>query len=305
MPACGRHLASVALVVKGRIVLFDCGEGTQFQLRHAGLRHSRIVAVCITHLHGDHYFGLMGLLSSMALTRREAPLTLIGPQQLAEVLDAVPGARDGDMTFPINHVQLRSGFTHAEVYRSNDVSITARPVEHRTFSAGFRAQTPGTPGNLDVALARDLGANTYSQFQALKRGESVVTAAGRTIHAKEVVSASARACTFAYISDTRPCASGRELARNATLLWHEATFTHALQARAIQTGHSTAREAAEVAHDAKAERLLLGHFSARYPDPAVLEAEARQIFPNTEAARELVKYPVLHILETSLAEHLV
>lgn len=293
VPACGRHLASAALQVDGRIILFDCGEGTQFQLKKAGLRHSRIDAICITHLHGDHYFGLMGLLASMALARRTVPLTLVGPYWLAEALDALPGARDDDLTFPINHVRLQDGFTHAVVYNTKLLSVSARPVEHRSFAAGFRVCVPGASGNLNVALARQLGAKDYQQFQALKRGESVVTDSGNRISPRDVVSAPASARVFAYVSDTRPCAGGRELARNATLLWHEATFADDMQVRAIETGHSTAREAASVAREASAEKLLLGHFSARYPDIGVLEVEAREIFPNTEVACELKRYPVV------------
>ena len=290
IPMHGRHLSGMALEREGRVLLFDCGEGTQYQFLEAGLKRSRVDAIFITHFHGDHFYGLMGMISTMALLNREEPLTLVAPRGLNQMLHVVPGIEPHQLPFPIEVVEIEEGFGKQVVYEDEGFAVTARPLEHRTFAMGFRFEEATRPGHLQPEKARALGADEYAHFRRLKARKTVTLDDGTTVRPEQVLGPERPGITFAYVSDTRPCEGGRLLAQDADLLYHEATFGAAFHDRAVETGHSTAREAATVAEDAGAESLLIGHFSARYHDPAPLVEEARAIFPNTEAAEELNRY---------------
>lgn len=289
-PTRGRHLSATALERKGRVLLFDCGEGTQLQFLEAGLKRSRVDTIFITHLHGDHVYGLMGMLSTQALLNREQLLTVVGPTGIRQMMRAMPGLKEEQMPFPVEYVELAEGMGHEVVMETEEYTVEARPLDHRIFTVGYRFEEKPRPGHLHPEEARSLGVTEYRHFRQLKRGESVEINSGYTVEPEQVVGPDRPGISFAYVTDTRPCAAGRQLAHEADLLLHEATFGAALHERAIETGHSTAREAAEVAQAAEARRLLISHFSARYADPAPLVAEARTVFPNTEAAEELNRY---------------
>lgn len=292
LPTRDRHLSSTAVHREGRLTLFDCGEGTQHQLLRAGLLRSTLDAVFITHLHGDHLFGLPGLLTTLALLERADPLALVGPVGLRDGLTTLPGLKPDGLPFEIGWYEWEEGFDHAVVFEDEALTVEARPIDHRVPCAGYRLQEKARPGHLDGAGAREAGVTEGRHFEALKRGEDVTLADGTFVRSEGLVGPERPGAVFAYVLDTRPCAAGVELARGADLLVHEATFTDAHAERAAEVGHSTAREAAEVAREAGAERLLLTHFSARYTDPAALVAEAREVFPNTDAAEELRRYTV-------------
>ena len=290
IPTPTRHLSALAYLRQGRLLLFDCGEGTQFRLLHAGLKGTRLDAIFITHLHGDHCYGLAGLLSTLALMERTDALTLVGPAGLEAFVRCLPGL--AETPFPMDFVELAEDFEQATVFETAALRVTARPVEHRLFTVGFRVEEASRPGHLDVEAARALGVTDFRQYRALKAGQAVVGAGGQRVEPAQVVGPPQPGRVFAYLTDTRPCAAGVALAEGADLVYHEATFAEALHERAVETGHATAREAAEVARRAGARRLLLGHFSARYRDVAPLVAEARAVFQNTEAAEELKRYLV-------------
>ncbi len=263
------------------------------RLKHAGLRTSRIAAVFITHLHGDHYFGLLGLMSSMALMRHKDPLVVVAPEELTRVMHLLPNIRDHELTYPVELVPLPACLSHAVVYDTPEFFVEARALAHRVFTVGYRIQEKARPGRLDVKRAGALGIVDYTDYQALKRGQPVKGPGGRLVQPDAVLAAPKAAPSFAYVADTSPCEGGVLLARGATLLMHEATFAGAMQARARATGHSTAAEAAAVAKKAGAGKLLLTHFSSRYKDVEPLVEEARAVFPATEAAQELERYTVV------------
>lgn len=292
MPVPDRHFSSVALKRASGLLLFDCGEGTQTQLIRARLHGTRLEAIFITHLHGDHVFGLMGLLSTLALVKYQNQLTLVGPYGLQEFVMGMPQTGRGSLPYQIAFVELDEEFEHQVVFRKKDYWVEARPIEHSAFTIGYRYQEEPRPGNLNVERARALGITDFMQYRMLKAGLPITLADGRTIQPDTLVSPSRPGAIFAYVTDTRPCTNGCILGRQADILYHEATFTNEHQDRALETRHSTAQEAAQIATEAEAKRLLISHYSARYKTADTLVSEARQIFKNTDAAIELNSYPL-------------
>ena len=290
LPTEDRHLSSVAVERKGRILLFDCGEGTQYRLLHADLNRARVDAIFITHLHGDHCYGLPGLLSTLALQQRSDPMTLVVPPGGRAMLEAIPGGGPDEVPFPLRIREMGADLTHAVVYDTDEVAVEARPLDHRTFAMGFRLEERARPGRFDPEAARALGVPEGPAFGQLQDGEAVTAVDGTTVQPDQVLGPPRPGISFAYVTDTRPCDGGRALAADADLLYHDATFADAHEERAETTGHSTARQAATVAQDAGARRLLLGHLSARYPDPTPLGREAQEVFSGAEVAEELRRY---------------
>jgi ribonuclease Z len=291
VPTETRHLSAFALERKGRVLLFDCGEGTQYRLQDAGLSWGRVDAIFVTHLHGDHCYGLPGLLSTMSLQQRTDPVTFVLPPGGPAMLRAVPGVAPDRLSFPVEIVRLDANSEPGVVYEADEFVVEARRLEHRgDFAAGFRFEERLRPGRFDPERARTLGVPEGPAFGRLQGGTPVSTPDGTTVRPEQVLGPPRPGIAVAYVTDTRPCDGGRALAAEADLLYHDATFADEHGARAEQTGHSTAREAATVAREAGAKRLLLGHLSARYPDPAPLVVEARSIFPGAEVAEELRRY---------------
>jgi ribonuclease Z len=289
LPTRERHLSSVAVDRKGRVLLFDCGEGTQYRLMHAGLNRARVDAVFVTHLHGDHVYGLMGLLATMGQLSRTDPVTVVGPAELEPMVREMPGMQRGWVPYEVEFVSVEEGFECATVYETDELTVTARPLDHRVFTAGYRLEEKPRPGRFHPERARALGVSDPRDFGRLQAGETIA-AGGSTVRPEEVMGPEREGIAVAYVTDTRPCEGGRRLAEGADLLYHDATFAADHADRAVTTGHATAREAAEIARDAGARRLLLGHFSARYETPARHVREARDVFPATDAAEELTRY---------------
>jgi len=290
IPTPRRHLSAMAVQRKGRVLLFDCGEGTQYRFLDADLNRARIDAMFITHLHGDHVFGLPGLLSTMDLLQRTDPVTVVGPAGIRALVTSLPGLHPDAVGFPMTYRELAPGTEQAVVYETEEITVEARPLEHRTEAFGYRLQEKTRPGRFDPTAARNLGITNPRDFGRLQDGQAVETEDGTTVQPEQVLGPPREGTVVAYVTDSRPCDAGRTLADEADLLYHDATFTDALHARAVETGHATAREAAEIARDAGASRLLLGHVSARYDDPAPLVREARTVFPHADVAEELRRY---------------
>jgi ribonuclease Z len=302
-PTLTRHLSALAVVRESEWLLFDCGEATQFQVMRAGLQPSRLSAVFITHLHGDHINGLPGLLSSMALDRRERGLVAVGPPGLKQLIDTLERLKILFVTYDLVIREIGSdafgdsgsgvpagGLVYA--YETNDYTVSCLPLDHRIFALGYRLEERPRPGRFDVQRARKLGVPEGPLFGRLQAGHNVTLPDGRTVLPSDVLGAQRAGLKLAYCTDTRDCGTSRELARDVDLLIHEATYTGELSAEATQNGHSTAAQAAGVARDANAKNLLITHFSPRYRDVTQLLDEAIQIFPSTSAAEELVAVAV-------------
>ncbi len=277
-----RNVSSIAIQREGRLFLFDCGEGTQRQMMRFGVGFA-VTDIFITHLHADHYLGLTGLLRTMSLQGREEQLAVWGPLGSYDVLHTLVTLGGERLTFPAHIRELPAGESVAfDGYR-----IEAFKTEHKRESIGLALIEDERPGRFDVETARRRGVPEGPSFGQLHRGTAVELADGRTVRPEDVVGPGRPGRKVVYTGDTSPCPATIAIARGADLLVHEATFDEEERGRAADTAHSTARQAAEVAAEAGAQRLILTHLSARYSDqPHRLLAEARRVFPESEIAKD-------------------
>jgi len=291
-PTLRRNVSALAVAREAEWLLFDCGEGTQMQITRAGLSPSRLSAVFITHLHGDHFNGLPGLLSTMGLDRRTRGLGLTGPQGIREYLGLLERLRVAFLTYPLELRQFNSLAESTMVYETAEYSVSAVALDHRLFALGYRVDERPRPGRFNVEQARKLGVPEAPLWGRLQSGEDGRLVDNRVVCSSEVMGAERPGKSIAYCLDTRPCETALELARDVDLLIHEATYTEEFASEAQQYGHSTAAQAARTARDAGARRLLITHFSTRFPDPSPLLQEARAIFPDTILAEDLMEIEV-------------
>lgn len=291
-PTLRRNVSAMAVVRDGEWLLFDCGEGTQTQIARARLNPSKLVAIFITHLHGDHFNGLSGLLSTMGLDRRVRELLLVGPPGIREYLDTLSRLKILYVNYPLDVREFAAMKTMTTVYEANDYFVATRPLDHRIFTLGYRLEERDRPGRFDLERARALGIPEGPLYRKLQLGEDVQLNDGRVIQSHEVVGPPRPGKAIAYCTDTRPFAGTVELARGVDLIVHEATYTDDMANEARDYGHSTAAQAAQVARDAEAGRLLITHFSTRYADVTPLHEEARNVFPETLLAQDLMEIDV-------------
>lgn len=302
-PTLRRNVSALVVRREGEWLLFDCGEGTQTQIARAHLTPARLSAIFITHLHGDHFNGVSGLLATMGLDRRERGLSMVGPHGINEYLDMLARLKILFVNYPLDLQEFKAADlgpangspaseAKAVVYETPHYTVTARALDHRIFALGYRVEERARPGRFNVEKARELGVPEGPLFGRLQSGENVELAGGRVVRSSDVVGPPRAGKSIAYCTDTRPCAAAVELARGADLLIHEATYTEELASEADDYGHSTARQAALVAREAGARKLLITHFSTRYADVSPLLEEAREIFPDTVAAEDLAEVEV-------------
>jgi len=286
-PTANRHLASVALWRDGRIFLFDCGENAQMRMLQAGMKRSKVDYIFITHLHGDHYFGLLGLIATLHIQRRDRPLYIVAPTGIKEFVEFNLKIAGIEPAFEIHITELSDSTEHQIVVDESDFFVEARPLKHSKPCFGFRYLERDKPGKVNAELATELGITEDEQFKQLKNGISITLADGTVVEPASIVGEARKGDSFAYVTDTDFCENSVLLGKDVTILYHEATFGKALEDKALETGHSTAEMAADVAIKANAKRLVIGHFSARYSNQYVLLKEARRIFPETWLATEL------------------
>jgi ribonuclease Z len=288
LPANGRNPTSQLLNVNNQYYLIDCGEGTQMQLRRYRLKMQRISAIFISHLHGDHYFGLLGLLNSLHLLGRTAPITIICPSMLKQIIDIQMNAAGGKLQYPIEYkftddVQKRNN--KRPIYLDKHIEVEAFPLKHRIDCCGFTFKEVKGEYKYLPEKGSEIGIK-IQEIPQVKKGKNVVREDGTQIFFKDVTHPPDLQRTYAYCTDTRPLESTSEYARHADVMYHEATFLFIEASRAKQTYHSTALKAGEVAKNAKVGQLLIGHFSARYDNLIPLLDEAKQEFENTDLAIE-------------------
>lgn len=286
-PTAVRHLPSVALWREGDVHLFDCGENAQMRMLQAGLKRSKIENIFISHFDMDHYSGLLGLITTLQLQRREKTLTIVGPKGIKEYVEWNVKFTNISLNFNIEYVEVEEDLESQRVIDNDEYYVEARPLNHTSFCMGFRFQEKDKPGKVDAEKAQSLGITDDEQFKALKAGEDLTLEDGRVVKSYDIVGHPRPGDSFAYISDTRYCPNSVKLAMNTNILYHEATFSDSLADKAAETGHSTSSDAARVATEAQTKLLVIGHFSARYTNPFVLLREARAKFFPAWLATEL------------------
>jgi ribonuclease Z len=285
-PLARKHGSATALVLGSATALFDCAESTQTQLLRAHVSRAHIHHIFISHLHGDHILGLPALLNTMGADKRSARLHLYAPEGLEEYIRLGLKIMDVQLSFDIEFHVLRQDYSEnlAEI---NGFRVSARRLEHRIESYGFRVDEPQRR-NIDIEKARALGVESGAVLGAIKREGAAQLESGRVVQYEDIAAAPRPTRSFAYCGDTRPCAASVALAHNASVLLHEATFRADMNDKALERYHSTSEQAARIAAEAGVEKLFLTHLSVRYKSGAPLLREARKIFPATFLAKELV-----------------
>ncbi|MTI87549.1 MAG: ribonuclease Z [Balneolaceae bacterium] len=286
-PTAVRHLPAVALWREGSVFLFDCGENAQMRMLQAGIKRSKIECVFISHFDVDHFSGLIGLLSTLQLQRRDKKLTLVGPKGLQEYVEWNLDFAGINLVYEVEFVEVEEGFENERVVDGDDYYVDARPLNHSSFCIGYRFQEKDKPGKVDADKAERLGISEDHQYKQLKAGEDVTLDDGTVIKSYEIVGHPRPGDSFAYITDTKYSPNSVKLAQNTNILYHEATFGKELADKADETGHSSTSDAARVATEAQTKLLVIGHFSARYTNAHVLLKEAREGFYPAWLAHEL------------------
>ncbi|MEX1322665.1 MAG: ribonuclease Z [Synechococcaceae cyanobacterium] len=301
VPTRGRNVSAVALRLPQRaeLWLFDCGEGTQHQFLRSDLRVSQLRRVFVTHMHGDHVFGLPGLLASLGLAGTCPGIDLYGPDRLRDFLEGALHTSSTRISYPLRHHRVRQGAASGTpLLELEDISVRCAPLTHRVPAFAYRVDQKPRAGRFDVARARQLGIPPGPIYARLKQGASITLEDGRIINGASLCGPERPGASIVYCTDTVFCEAAVELAAGADLLIHESTFAHAEAELAFARQHSTSTMAAQTALAAGVKRLALTHLSPRYvPGNAVtpddLLAEARAIFPNTELARDFLCIDVL------------
>ncbi len=287
-PTVERNVSGVAIVREGETLLFECGEGTQRQMMRFGVSFA-LSEIFFTHFHADHFLGVIGLVRTLGLQTRAEPMTLYGPKGAKKLLESALKLGVERVPFQVEIVEVKPGeVVEVGGGASRDgYEVRAFATEHGGGSVGYALREHERPGRFDPERARAAGVPEGPLWGKLQRGESVETPDGRKVAAEGIVGPTRPGRLVVFTGDTRPCAGVVDAAQGADLLIHEATFGEEEKERARETGHSTAREAAQVALAAKARRLVLSHVSARYSISAEeLVKEAREVFKETVVAKD-------------------
>lgn len=290
LPAYGRHPSSQFVEIQNKCFLIDCGEAAQMQLMRFDMNYHRINHIFISHLHGDHFLGLMGLLFTLHLQRRANDLHLYAHRGLDEIITAQLRYSQSVSSFKIIFHVIEPDARYI-IFEDDTLTIETIPLIHKLPCSGFLFREKPKPRRIDkTAIPEGL---KLQHMAALKRGEDIMDDSGNILHSNSALTFPPRKSrSYAYCSDTCYNPGMAAQLQEVDLLYHEATFTQDELSKAIETRHSTAAQAATIAKEAAVQQLLIGHFSARYRDLAPLLEEAKNIFPNTQLAIEGQQYTI-------------
>jgi len=296
VPMYGRHPSAQVVQHGESFFLIDCGEGTQLLLRDAGIKPFKIQAILISHLHGDHVFGLPGLLSTYSHLGRSEQLVIYGPKGIKDFLNNIMHHSELKIRYPLEIVELETSGVK-KIFETTDLEVSTFPLQHRIKCQGylFREKKESVRFNKQTLLSYNLSPD---QIKLALQGEEVLVQ-GKLIPQNEIFLPPLAPLSYAYCSDTAYSPSLSTWLKSVTVLYHEATFLNELEELAKETGHSTAREAAQIASDAGAGCLMLGHYSSRYKNLDELLAEAKTTFPNTILSVEGKQFKLRELKEVS------
>ncbi|GGC15715.1 ribonuclease Z [Parapedobacter defluvii] len=283
-PIYGRHPTAQLININEQLYLLDCGEGTQVQLIKYGIRSNRIKHIFISHLHGDHYLGLIGLISSMHLVGRKEELHIYGPPALQEIIDLHFLHSQTVLRYPLlfHPTQDQTG---ESILENEHILVSSFPLDHRIACTGFRFDEKKRMPTIDRTKTEAIGIPT-AYLPLIKRGNDYTASDGTVYRWQELTLPPPIPRSYAYCSDTVMTERYLPFIQGVDLLYHEATFLHDMLNRAVETFHTTARQAGQIATKVQARKLLIGHYSARYKDLKPLLEESKSIFPNTDLALE-------------------
>ena len=283
-PFHGRHYTSQVLQVGNQVFMIDCGEGTQMQLFRYRVKFNHCKQIFISHLHGDHVFGLIGLITNWCLKKRIEPLHLYAPPGLRELVETTIRVCGVRMTYALEFHEVDASVS-AKFFENPQVEVWTIPLHHRCTTSGWLFREKPKPRNIRPEKIEEYGIH-FSQIPAIKAGGDLTLPNGSTVPNAELTLPPTLPHSYAFCSDTMPSDVVVETVRGVDLLYHEATFTTENEAEATISFHSTAAQAADIAQRAGVKRLILGHFSGRYADEARHLEEARAVFPSAEIAGE-------------------
>lgn len=295
MPAKERNVTSLALSFPeydGDLWLFDCGEGTQRQILYSSVKLTRLTVIFLTHLHGDHLFGLPGILGSRSFQGAETPLTIIGPPGLGKFVETSLHVSGTHLHYPVIVREIvQSGIVH----ENEHFVVAVKSLDHGILSYGYRITEKDQPGELLVEKLRQNGIEPGPIYREFKEKPAVVLPDGRCVKTAPFVGEKRKGRRIAIIGDTRPCDQAVELSEHADILIHEATFRHEAAGIAHDYHHSTSVQAAQIAKRASARTLILTHLSSRYQkeEQSALLKEAKGVFLNTLLAADLWTYHLI------------
>jgi ribonuclease Z len=294
LPTSERYPSAHVLNAHERLFLIDCGEGTQMQMRKNRIRFGKINHVFISHLHGDHVFGLYGLLSTFSLMGRKTPLHIYAPEKYENILQSHLNDFDIRLNYEIDFIPL-AGKDPVKILDDKRITVTSFPLEHRVPTFGFLFREKQADRNIIKESIAKYGI-PISRIQSVKSGEDFITNEGEVIRNVDITTPSPDPLSYAYCSDTKYFRRLSSFVKDVSVLYHEATFDKSKKDLAVTTGHSTTLDAARVASEANAGALIIGHFSARYRETDSLVNEAREIFPRSFAALDGKSYEIGNIL---------
>jgi ribonuclease Z len=283
-PTANRNPTAQLLNIAERFFLIDCGEGTQMQMRKYKARFQNINHVFISHLHGDHFYGLPGFLASMHLLGRKNDLTIYGPSELEEIINLIHKHSDTYLNYQVKFVHTQNNMKQL-LFEDDKVEVYSFPLKHRIATTGYLFKEKPFPRNIDKYKLEKLNVS-FAEIHKLKLGLDAIDNNGNTIKNIDLTIDPPNSRSYAFCSDTKFFEELANDIKDVDLLYHESTFLEDKKDRAKQTFHSTAKQAAEMAKLANAKKLLLGHFSARYGKLDEFLNEAKVVFQNTELAIE-------------------
>lgn len=283
-PTANRHPSAQIVNVDEQYYLVDAGEGVQKQMFRYGINPLKLRGIFISHLHGDHVFGVFPLISTLGLYGRRTPLKIFAPRPFGEILESHLRYFDSDLPYEVEWVEVDTT-AHRIIFENNSLEVWSIPLRHRVPASGYMFREKMPELNVDKFKIERYGLSV-KQIVAAKRGEDIALDDGTVIPNAEITYLPRQPKTYAYCSDTNRSAMVARRVKGADLLYHEATYAAAERRQAKERGHSTSVDAAETALAAEAKRLIIGHFSSRYKEPSVLLDEARAVFPATDIAIE-------------------
>ncbi len=290
LPTSDRYPTAQVLNILGRFFLIDCGEGTQIQLRRNKIGFGKIKHIFISHLHGDHYYGLIGLISTLNLLGLKTDIHIYAPSEIKTLLQPQLDFLKGDLSLNLIFHPLNFKKTQ-QIFIDKRVEVLSFPVKHSISTCGFLFRELPRQANIKKEVIKEYEI-PIAKIKEIKDGADFVTSEGRIIPNEKLTTQPLNPRSYAFCTDTAFHRPIIEVIKNVDLLYHEATFLENMREFATKTMHSTTVDAAKMAHLANVKKLLIGHFSARYNDISLFEKEAKTVFENTEAVKEGKTYKV-------------